>query len=202
MNKTFTRFASLAAAGTLAGAGLVATSAPAEAAGTVWDRVATCESGGNWSINTGNGYSGGLQFSKSTWRAYGGAKYAPTANRASKAQQILIAQRTLRGQGPRAWPVCSKRAGLTRANGAVPYGAPAKAPAKAAKPAPKRALPAKAVSAAYQGKRFITVKSGDTISKLARTYKVKGGWKALHAMNKATVKNPNMIRVGQRLAIG
>ena len=83
----------------------------------VWDEVAQCESGGNWSINTGNGYHGGLQFSASTWRAFGGSEYASTADQASKAEQIAIAQRTLHGQGPGAWPTCGKRAGLTKANG-------------------------------------------------------------------------------------
>ena len=83
----------------------------------VWDKVAKCESGGNWSIATGNGYYGGLQFSKSTWKAFGGTKYAATANKASKAQQIAVAQRTLAKQGPGAWPVCGKRAGLTKASG-------------------------------------------------------------------------------------
>jgi peptidoglycan hydrolase-like protein with peptidoglycan-binding domain len=97
----------------------IGVTAPAEAAGTVWDRVAACESGGRWNINSGNGYYGGLQFSATTWRGFGGARYAPTANRASKAAQIAIAQRVLAVQGPGAWPVCSRLAGLTRANGAA-----------------------------------------------------------------------------------
>ena len=84
---------------------------------SVWDRVAQCESTGNWSINTGNGYYGGLQFSASTWRAFGGATYAPFAHQASKAQQIAIARRNLNAQGPGAWPVCSRKAGLTKENG-------------------------------------------------------------------------------------
>jgi hypothetical protein len=104
----------LAGSATLATA--VGLSPPAQAA-TVWDRVAACESGGNWAINTGNGYYGGVQFSSSTWRAFGGGAYAATANRASKATQIAIARRVLAVQGPGAWPVCSKRAGLTKANG-------------------------------------------------------------------------------------
>jgi len=98
----------------LAGVGL---SAPAQASGSVWDAVAACESGGNWAINTGNGYYGGLQFSGSTWNAFGGTRYASRAHLASKAQQIAIAQKTLATQGPGAWPTCGKRAGLTRANG-------------------------------------------------------------------------------------
>jgi hypothetical protein len=92
-------------------------SPPAQATPSVWDRVAACESGGNWSINTGNGYYGGLQFSAQTWRGFGGTFYAPSANRAGKAAQIAIARRVLAAQGPRAWSVCSARAGLTRANG-------------------------------------------------------------------------------------
>ena len=89
-------------------------SAPAQA--SVWDSVAACESGGNWSINTGNGYYGGLQFSSSTWKAYGGRRYASQAHRASKAAQIAVAQRVLAAQGPGAWGTCGKRAGLSRAN--------------------------------------------------------------------------------------
>ncbi|HEX7353199.1 transglycosylase family protein, partial [Brachybacterium sp.] len=83
----------------------------------VWDRVAQCESGGNWSINTGNGYYGGLQFSPSTWRAFGGAEFASSAHQATKSEQIAVAKRTLDRQGPGAWPTCGKRAGLTKANG-------------------------------------------------------------------------------------
>jgi len=90
---------------------------PAAQAATVWDRVAACESSGNWGINSGNGYYGGLQFSASTWRAFGGARYAATANRAGKAAQIAIARRVLAAQGPGAWPSCGIRAGLTRASG-------------------------------------------------------------------------------------
>ena len=105
---------------------------PATAGGTVWDRVAACESGGNWSINTGNGYYGGLQFSYQTWKGFGGQRYAATANRATKSQQIAIAQNVLKVQGPGAWPVCSVRAGLTRTNGAAVGGATTTAPAAAA----------------------------------------------------------------------
>lgn len=100
----------------VAGLGLVGTES-ATAGGTVWDDVAQCESSGNWSINNGNGFYGGLQFTRSTWIAYGGGTYASTADKATKAEQIAIAQRTLQDQGPGAWPVCSARAGLTKANG-------------------------------------------------------------------------------------
>ncbi|KGN34367.1 hypothetical protein N802_13585 [Knoellia sinensis KCTC 19936] len=116
--------------------GATALSQPAQAAGTVWDRVAQCESGGNWSINTGNGYYGGLQFSFATWKGFGGQRYAYTANRATKAQQIAIAQKVLKVQGPGAWPVCSKRAGLTRANGAAVNAGATSSPATSRAAAP------------------------------------------------------------------
>ncbi|MEV0069839.1 MULTISPECIES: resuscitation-promoting factor [unclassified Amycolatopsis] len=84
---------------------------PAIGDGSAWDRIAACEAGGNWSINTGNGYYGGLQFDKRTWDAYGGDAYASYPNQASRAQQISIAEkvRDARG-GYSAWPVCGKRA--------------------------------------------------------------------------------------------
>jgi resuscitation-promoting factor RpfA len=110
------RVTGVAVAGVATVAGGLATATSAQAS-TVWDRVAACESGGNWSINTGNGYYGGLQFSDRTWDAFGGERYAPTANRATKAQQITVAQRVLSSQGPGAWPTCGARAGLTRSNG-------------------------------------------------------------------------------------
>lgn len=80
-----------------------------------WDRLAQCEAGGNWQINTGNGYYGGLQFSPSTWRAYGGGEYAPYAHLATREQQIAIAEKVLAGQGWGAWPSCSARLGLNSA---------------------------------------------------------------------------------------
>ncbi len=118
MNKTLTRFASAAAATTVAGTGLLMAAAPAQAADlSVWDKVAQCESSGNWSINTGNGFYGGLQFTKSTWNAFGGQEFASRADLATKSEQITVAQRTLAVQGPGAWPKCSIYAGLTKANG-------------------------------------------------------------------------------------
>jgi resuscitation-promoting factor RpfB len=77
--------------------------------GSVWDKLAQCESGGNWSINTGNGYYGGLQFSLSTWRAYGGSGMP---NKASREQQIAIAKKLQADAGWGAWPACSSKLGL------------------------------------------------------------------------------------------
>ena len=80
-----------------------------------WDKVARCESGGNWAINTGNGYQGGLQFSPGTWRSHGGGEYAPAAHLATKEEQIAVAERVLSTQGRGAWPVCG-----TGLSGATP----------------------------------------------------------------------------------
>ncbi|MBB5156442.1 transglycosylase family protein [Saccharopolyspora phatthalungensis] len=93
----------------------LAAAVPADAASaSVWNAVAKCESSGNWKANTGNGYYGGLQFTQSTWAAYGGTAYARKASGATREQQIAVAEKVLKAQGPKAWPVCSKKAGLSR----------------------------------------------------------------------------------------
>ncbi|MEV7213802.1 transglycosylase family protein [Kitasatospora cineracea] len=86
---------------------------------STWDKVAQCESSGDWSINTGNGFYGGLQFTASTWAEFGGTAYASRADLATKDQQISVAEKVLASQGPGAWPVCSIQAGLTK-GGAAP----------------------------------------------------------------------------------
>lgn len=102
-----------------------------------WDRLAQCESGGDWGINTGNGFQGGLQFAPSTWSAYGGTEYAATANQATREQQITVGERVLAEQGWNAWPACSAQLGLSSgasqrdnayANGAQAAVQPAAAP--------------------------------------------------------------------------
>jgi hypothetical protein len=79
---------------------------------TVWDELARCESSGNWHINTGNGYYGGLQFWQPTWEGFGGTAFAPRADLASREQQIVVAERVLAVQGWNAWPACSRKIGL------------------------------------------------------------------------------------------
>ncbi|WP_313548157.1 resuscitation-promoting factor Rpf1 domain-containing protein [Corynebacterium sp.] len=112
-NSVGTKFA----ATTVAFGAAAALMAPTAAAApdSDWDRLAQCESGGNWSINTGNGYHGGLQFSASTWQAFGGGEFAATADQASREQQIVVAERTLAQQGWGAWPACSASLGLNSA---------------------------------------------------------------------------------------
>ncbi len=102
------------AAGTVAFGAVSAGFAPLATAApdSDWDRLAQCESGGNWAIDTGNGYQGGLQFSPSTWAAYGGTAYAPSANLATREEQIVVAERVLAAQGWGAWPACSASLGL------------------------------------------------------------------------------------------
>ena len=99
--------AKVAFTGAVIGSGGLALAGHASAATDgEWDKVASCESGGNWAINTGNGYQGGLQFAPGTWRSHGGGEYAPAAHLATKEEQIAVAERVLGTQGRGAWPVC------------------------------------------------------------------------------------------------
>lgn len=100
----------------LAAAGAFVLGAPLAMAGTAnaaptstWDKIASCESGGDWSTNTGNGFYGGLQFTKQTWKAFGGSGMP---HQASRGEQIAVAERTLDAQGWGAWPACSKKLGM------------------------------------------------------------------------------------------
>ncbi len=187
----------------------LAGAAPAEAeATTVWDRVAKCESGGNWKINTGNGYYGGVQFAASAWNAHGGRTYADQAHQATKAEQIAIARRVLAGQGAGAWPTCGRRAGLTKSNGKADRNAtPATNPgaSKTTKVSDSKKKIAKKVApkkySTNASSKTIHVKRGDTLRKIAKRYHVKGGWKALWKLNKKTIKKPNLIYIGQTIKI-
>ena len=219
-----TRVATLATVlGTLATTAVAGATlaAPAEAATNyfaAWDRVAHCESSGNWHIHTGNGFYGGLQFTNSTWAAYGGHRYADRADHASRAEQIAVARRVLASQGPHAWPVCSIRAGLTRNSGhatgaALPAigGTVSHRRAKHAAPAHHAHHAASAHHAHnathhYTGRHraaahHYTVRHGDTLSAIARAHHVRGGWHALFAANRHHLHNPNVLRVGQVLAL-
>ncbi|MPY61312.1 transglycosylase family protein [Streptomyces spongiae] len=166
-----------------------------------WNKVAACESTNNWSINTGNGYYGGLQFSQSTWEAYGGTAYSARADLATKDQQIAIAEKVLKGQGPGAWPVCSVRAGLTR-GGDTPDISPQGASAPAAKP--KRTIrdvtPQTTPQSQAGTAEMYTVVRGDSLSEIADSRKVRGGWQKLYQANRKTIgTDPDLIVPGQRL---
>jgi resuscitation-promoting factor RpfA len=189
----------IAAVGTAGAAALLASPSPASAA-VNWDAVAQCESGGNWSINTGNGYYGGLQFSRSTWKAYGGTRYAATANKASKSQQIAIANKVLAGQGIGAWPVCGKKAGSSLKARTVKHKAVThKAKTHTTHRVVRKSAPVRKTVTAT-GSRYV-VRSGDTLSKIASAHAIKGGWHTLYQLNQSVVSNPNLIFPGQKLAL-
>lgn len=188
-----------------------------------WDRVAECESGGRWDINTGNGYFGGLQFLDTTWDGFGGEEFAPRADLASRAEQIVIAERVLDGQGWGAWPVCSVRAGVTgegvssRPEPSVPvreepppvpeaaqgYTGPsetaAEPPAVVAPSPPYPPLVDSAPPAASGA--VYTVLPGDTLSEIAIRHGYGLDWHALHMRNLEVVENPHLIFPGERLAL-
>ncbi|MFF3314806.1 transglycosylase family protein [Streptomyces sp. NPDC003035] len=168
----------------------------------VWEKVAACESSSNWRINTGNGYFGGLQFSQATWERYGGTHYAPRADLASKDQQIAVAEKVLKGQGPEAWPTCSSRAGLGgQKAGIVPASIPAQ------RTAPDRRTPAANPPAATPTtvptvREMYTVTPGDSLSRIAREERVTGGWQRLYEANRAVVgSDPDLIHPGQKLTL-
>ncbi|WP_328693768.1 LysM peptidoglycan-binding domain-containing protein [Streptomyces phaeochromogenes] len=190
----------LAGVALLAPLGLLAATGNAAAADSgVWDRIAQCESGGNWHINTGNGYYGGLQFSAGTWRAYGGSAYASTADKASKAQQIAVATKVQRGQGWGAWPTCSSRAGAS--GGAPAASAPSTPTTKAAPSKPAKA-PDRSTGHTGRGSNRgdYTVRGGDTLSAIAARHGTT--WQRIYAANKAAIGgDPDMIVPGQRLEL-
>jgi nucleoid-associated protein YgaU len=211
-----------------AGVAGVAVAAPLMGAATAsaasvdtWDAVAQCESGGNWSINTGNGYYGGLQFSQSSWAAAGGTQYAPRADQASKGQQIQVAEKLLAMQGPGAW-ACAGAGNLSNdgVDPGVSTGAKAapkqqkqqrsEAPAASrseARQAPKaersapQAAPKAATKAApvKKGDGEYKVKAGDTLGKIAEAHKVKGGWQHILDLNEGVVTDADLIFPGQQL---
>ncbi|MFF2954724.1 transglycosylase family protein [Kitasatospora sp. NPDC057965] len=180
-----------------------------------WDKVAQCESGGNWSINTGNGFYGGLQFTNSTWASFGGTGYAARADLATKDQQIAIAEKVLAVQGPGAWPVCSVQAGLTKGgapaavdtSSAAATTPAAQTPAPAAKPTEKPAAVPQSrqwrQQAGQQAAEDYTVVAGDWLSTIADRHQVQGGWQRLYELNRATLTDgPHAIYPGQHLTLG
>jgi resuscitation-promoting factor RpfA len=210
------RAATVAATAGVAAVAPLLVTAPAHADSVNWDAIAACESGGNWSINTGNGYSGGLQFSQGTWQAYGGGAYAPTAGQASRSAQIAVAEKVLGGQGIGAWPVCGKRAGSSA--GSTPRSTtPQPRSTERANRSERRSTPSTTSSSTTHhsttrhsdatvrtstaGTGSYVVKSGDTLGKIASAHHVSGGWKALYAANRSTVENPDLIFPGEKLSL-
>ncbi|NHI05241.1 peptidase [Streptomyces sp. KO7888] len=182
-----------------------------------WDKVAACESTHDWDINTGNGYYGGLQFTQSTWEAFGGTRYAPRADLATKDQQIAVAEKVLDAQGPAAWPACSQRAGLTRggdtpdirpAGGAGAEKSSGKSAGESAVRPAKKADSVKDVQPQTTPQsragtaRMYTVVTGDTLSGIADAHEVRGGWQRLYDANRGEIgSDPDLILPGQRLSM-
>ncbi|MER5181753.1 transglycosylase family protein [Streptomyces sp. NPDC002896] len=244
----------------LAGVTGVAIAAPLMTAGTAsaatateWDAVAQCESGGNWSINTGNGYYGGLQFSASTWAAYGGTQYAATADKATKEQQITVAEKVLAAQGKGAWPTCGVNlsntpyeggsttattdsattdSATTQQSDGTQQSESSQSTTEQSTTTPSTTEQSTtAPSTTEQGTEEQTasgsegsgatatvetptgekvkkgdgeykVAEGDTLGKIAKSHKVKGGWKKLFELNKDVVQDCNVIYPGQQLHLG
>ncbi|SES13976.1 transglycosylase family protein [Streptomyces qinglanensis] len=194
---------------TAGGAGVVlplfATGNADAASVDTWDKVAQCESSGNWQANTGNGYYGGLQFSQSSWAAAGGTAYASRADLATKDQQIAVAEKLLKMQGPGAW-ACAGAGGLTAGGPAADVHPDGDQPqpqqkstpeqARPEKPEPKQAAPQDTSARSY------TVVGGDTLYGIATSHQVSGGWEAVYAANRAVVGgDPDLILPGQRLSL-
>ncbi|MGW2211024.1 transglycosylase family protein [Streptomyces sp. NPDC001781] len=218
-SKTVRVLALAGVAGAAVAGPVMASGSASAATGSEWDAVAQCESGGNWSINTGNGYYGGLQFSASTWAAYGGTQYAATADKAGKGQQIAVAEKVLSAQGKGAWPVCGTGlSGATYSGSAAPApSTDAKTEDKAAAGTSDRAAGGQAASRSTERpdvSRTVTtptggkvkkgdgeykVVKGDTLSSIAAEHKVEGGWKKLYDLNKDIVEKADFIFPGQML---
>ncbi|MGY3340243.1 murein DD-endopeptidase MepM/ murein hydrolase activator NlpD [Streptomyces filamentosus] len=202
---------------------LVGAGAAQAASLDVWEKVAACESSSTWHINTGNGYFGGLQFSQSTWEAYGGREFAPRADLASRDQQVAVAERVLKGQGPGAWPACGSRAGLARGGPAPATGGTGSTgntgstgseggggggndvrttslPAQRALPQGPAAKPGPTTVPTVR--EMYTVTPGDSLSEIARDERVRGGWQRLYEINRKVVgDDPDLIHPGQRLTL-
>ena len=213
--------AAVSAAGLALSATAANAAAPTATSASTWDALAQCESGGNWATNTGNGFSGGLQFTTQTWAAYGGTGSPESA---SRAQQIAIAEKVQAGQGWGAWPACAAKLGLSGgATAAAPQNQPQSAPVQAApvQTAPVQTAPVQtapvaqtpvateapiqaqarhAATVAVSGETY-TVQNGDTLSKIADKLGVQGGWQHLADANADTVTDPDLVFVGQVLQL-
>lgn len=148
---------------------------------SVWDDLAMCESSGDWHIDSGNGYFGGLQFLPSTWRTFGGQRYASRADLATRRQQIDIAQGVLAAQGWKAWPVCSRRVDAADRSGDDGRDG----------------------DDSRDGARTEhTVRPGDTLGGIADTYDVDGGWHRMYALNQDVIgSDPDLLTPGTVLAV-
>ena len=182
----------------LAALGTVAAPAAHAAPSVNWDAIAQCESSGNWAANTGNGFFGGLQFTQSTWKAFGGSG---SPQNASREQQIAVAEKILDGQGIGAWPVCGKHGSSGKT--VSTSGSSARHAASTPQPATTRhsASTGRAGTPKHAASGDYTVAAGDTLGSIATSRGVDGGWKALADANPDIASHPDLIMPGQQLTL-
>jgi nucleoid-associated protein YgaU len=176
---------------------LASTNAASASPGHDWSGVAQCESSGNWHINTGNGFYGGLQFTQSTWDAFGGQAFASRADLASESAQITVAERVLDGQGVGAWPVC----GAYLTGGSTPTDTTPAVDSTPAAPQPSTQSGSDDENAPQASRRTYVVRAGDTLSRIADTHNVSGGWHTLAELNGDEISNPDLIFPGQTIKL-
>lgn len=184
-----------------------------------WDELAACESGGNWSINTGNGYYGGVQFSQSTWEAYGGLEYASRADLATREEQIAIAEKTLAAQGYGAWPGCSASTGWENGGSATSSAVTPRKEVKKSAPSTHREIEVNTQRVAAEEPREVVrtvadpykmrpvpvdahstiVVAGDSLSKIGKIFGK--DWKVIYEANMDVVADPGLIYPGQQIII-
>lgn len=175
---------------------------PANASSVNWDAIAQCESSGNWHINTGNGYYGGLQFTLSTWHANGGSGNPADA---SREEQIRVAENVLASQGIGAWPVCGKRGYSGSASVSHSTGSSSAHQRSSVQSAPKKTYKApERVQRAPKNTAHTTftyrVKEGDTLSFIGWYFNE--DWHKIYKVNKKVIgSDPNLIYPGEVLTI-
>jgi resuscitation-promoting factor RpfA len=189
----------------------------AQAATTdTWDRLAQCESSGDWQINTGNGYYGGLQFAQSTWEEFGGTEYAARADLANKAEQIEIAEKVLDVQGWNAWPACSNELGFdesdkdgdsttapdtstedtTSSEDTTSQDTAREDSADRTTRSGERTAVSQGTTATKPSEReTYTIRTGDTLWDIAIANDVDGGWPSLWSLNRDALSSgdPDLI---------
>ncbi|MDD7942318.1 transglycosylase family protein [Actinomycetospora lutea] len=196
------RAAQIALVGAVAATPMALTTGLASA-DTDWDELAQCESGGDWSINTGNGFGGGLQFTDSTWRAFGGSGQPEDA---SRAEQIQVAERVKAEQGMNAWPTCSQKTGNTDdsantesdsgSSSSGSSGSSGSSDAEGVRSSASTGKPAQPAAPAAPGASH-TVAAGDTLSSIAAANGV--SWESVAQRN--ALADPDSLSVGQQLAL-
>ncbi|MEU7177227.1 MULTISPECIES: transglycosylase family protein [Streptomyces] len=184
---------------------------PSAPPGVDWESIAACESNGRWHTNTGNGYHGGLQIAPATWRAYGGKRYAPRADLASREQQIAVGERIAQDRGLTQWPVCGRRgapsakspqATSTGGNTGNTTGKSTSGTTAPRSPSAPRTHHRRPTTPGATTDHTYVVQPGDCLSTIAQRTAVPGGTQALYDLNKPTLdEGPDHIYPGQRLRL-